>query len=80
MLEVRYSIYNSWKALDDVADSDRFMCYKISTGQVVALDYEDMRRLFVTNNKAQILEANANLISGLNKALEAESYTGSIEV
>lgn len=79
-LNVKFRIYKSWSMLDAVPDSADYMCYKIATGQVIALLYEDMRRLFVTNTKGRIVEANVKLIEGLEGALEADCYEGTIQV
>lgn len=79
-MKVKFKIYKCWSMLDSAEDSADYMCYKISTGQVIALLYEDMRRLFVTNTKHGILEANLKLIEGLQGALDADVFEGSIDV
>lgn len=79
-MDVKFRIYKSFGALDAVEDSADYMCYKIATGQIIALSYEDMRRMFITNTKHGILEANVKLISGLEGALDADCYEGTIQV
>lgn len=56
------------------------MAYQVRTGQVVALDYNAMRKLFLLNNKAQIIEANADLLAGLGQALEAGNTAGAVTI
>lgn len=79
-MDVKFRIYKSFGALDAVEDSTDYMCYKIATGQVIALHYEDMRRMFVVNNKHRIYECNLKLIEGLQGALDADCYEGTIQV
>lgn len=79
-MDVRYRIYKSWAMLDAVEDSADYMCYKIQSGQVVALHYEDMRRLFFANTKDKIIEANVKLITGIEGALDADILEGDIQV
>ncbi len=79
-MNVTYRIFDAWKELDGRSESKDFMCYQTFTGKIIALNYSDMRRLFLRKSKRQILEANAILLSGLEQALNTNSYSGSINI
>ena len=77
-MQINYRIFNHWRELDNLPESKHFMCYQTSTGKIIALDYEGMRRLFLLNNKSDIVKANALIISELGQALEANKLSGAI--
>lgn len=79
-MQVSYRILNSWRELDNLPEAINFMAYQVRTGQVVALDYNAMRKLFLLSNKAQIIKANVELLSALGQALEAGNTAGAVTI
>ena len=77
-MQINYKIFSHWRELDNVPEANNFMCYQIRTGQVVALAYDDMRKLFLLNSKRDILRANADLLSGLQEALNNGNNSGAV--
>ena len=77
-MQVSYKIFSNWRELDNLPEANNFMCYQIRTSQVVALAYDDMRKLFLLNSKRDILRANAELLSGLQEALNNGQNSGAI--
>ena len=77
-MQINYRIFNHWRELDNLPEANNFMCYQIRTGQVVALDYNAMRKIFLLNSKRDILSVNAELLSGLQEALNNGQNSGAI--
>ena len=77
-MQINYRIFNHWRELDNLPEANNFMCYQIRTGQVVALDYDAMRKLFLLKTKRDILRANAELLSALQEALNNSQNSGAI--
>ena len=79
-MQVSYKIFSKWQDLDNLPESKHFMCYQTSTGKIIAFDYEDMRRLFLLNSKADIINANVKILNELEDALSTGKFFGVIEV
>ena len=77
-MQINYRIFNHWRELDNLPEANNFMCYQIRNGQVVALDYDAMRKLFLLKTKRDILRVNAELLSGLQEALNNGNNSGAI--
>ena len=68
-MNVTYKIFDAWHELDNEAEICKFMAYQIRSGKIIALNYSDMRRLFLMNSKKDIINSNVKLLSGLEDAL-----------
>ena len=79
-MQVKYIIFNSWRDLESRSESKDFIYFETHSGKIIALDYESMRKLFVTNSKNKFLEVTALIISELGKALEKGLTAGAIEL
>ena len=78
-MTIKFKFFNSWRELDNYTDARDFLCYQISTGQILGLDYEDIRRLFINNAKSRTIERAATFIQKLQEALDKHITEGTIE-
>lgn len=79
-MQINYRIFNSWRELDGRSESKELICYETSRNKIIALDVHDMRKLFITKSKINILEALAELLSELEQALNTGITAGAVHV
>lgn len=79
-MQINYRIFDAWQELDGRPESKELICYETSRNKIIALDVHDIRKLFVTKSKINILEAVAELLSELENALNTGITAGVIKV
>lgn len=79
-MQINYRIFNHWRDLDACTQSKDFICRETCSGQIVALDYPAMRKLFLLSSKAVIIETTAELLSELENALDTGTNAGVINL
>lgn len=79
-MQINYTIFDAWQELDGRSESKDFICYETSRNKIIALDVHDIRKLFVTKSKINIFEAVAELLAGLENALNTGITAGAVEV
>ena len=79
-MEINYRIFTSWAEVGNASDSQELICRETHSGKITALNYPDLRKLFVLNTKLNILKANAEILSGLEQALDTGTTAGAITV
>ena len=79
-MNVTYKIFDAWHELDNEAEICNFMAYQIRSGKIIALNYSDMRRLFLMNSKEDIINSNVKLLNELEDALSTGKIFGVIDV
>ena len=79
-MNVTYKIFDAWHELDNESEICKFMAYQIRSGKIIALNYSDMRRLFLMNSKEDIINSNVKLLSVLEDVLSTGKKFGVIDV
>lgn len=77
-MQINYMIFDTWENISNLSDRKEFIYYETLSGKIIAFNCSDLRRLFVTNTKLNILEAIAEILSEIEQALNTGITAGSI--